>query len=124
MPCSQITCLSDDSDHDESQPVLPAESPPETAQPSKRRSLTSPRAPSLAEIRGKLGKLTNSLCGCARSAKRTSARSCFKQFHGGGVEALFQLVWQLKKLDKFDMDCKAGFEVSSNVNVCQIFALV
>ena len=56
---------------------------------------------------GQTGKLRNALCGCARHARRSSASSCFKQFHGEGMERVFQLVLKLHKLSKQDSDCQA-----------------
>lgn len=61
-----------------------------------------------ASIRASLGKLSNAVCFCARKAKRNGSMSCFKKFHGGGMEAVFQLRWNLCKLDKQDMDNEAG----------------
>ena len=59
-------------------------------------------------VRGNLGRLMGSQCACARASKSSS---CFKQFHGGGVDALFHLVWRLRGLDKQDMDNEACHRV-------------
>lgn len=57
----------------------------------------------LAKVRAALGKLANAQCACARAAK-FGTPSCFKQFHGGGMDAMFQLCWKLRKLSNHDMD--------------------
>ena len=65
------------------------------------------KSPVPSAVRARLGKLRNALCGCARHARRSSASSCFKQFHGEGMERVFQLVLKLHKLSKQDSDCQA-----------------
>lgn len=54
-----------------------------------------------------LNKLCQKLCVCARNSRNTAKSSCFRQFHGGGVEALYQLRLKLSKLSKQDCDNKA-----------------
>lgn len=60
-----------------------------------------------AKVRAALGKLVNANCKCSRAGKK-STPSCFKQFHGGGMDAIFQLCWRLRNLSKQDMDKEAS----------------
>ena len=92
--------LSDDDQHD----PRPAPAKPSHDQPAPGKT-SYVRPPS--ELRGHLGRLCRMLCLCARQSKSTSKHSCFRQFHGGGLEALFQLHVSLNKLSKQDKDAKA-----------------
>ena len=103
-----VTALSDDegvSPLQDSQvvPVVPAQ--PVVAR-QKRRLKSS--GPTVSDLRGKLGRLTNASCACARASRALAKQSCFKQFlQGGDMDKVFQLVWRLRSLDKQDMDNEA-----------------
>ena len=73
-------------------------------QPKQKRKL---KVFNPVAVKTSLGKLCQKLCACARKSKNTSKSSCFRQFHGGGQEALYQLRLQLSKLSKQDFDNKA-----------------
>ena len=96
----EVTALSDDEPVD---PGVVQPPPLQLAPVEKKKTKNNPCA---TQIRGRLGKLLNFQCTCARQAKGM-ALSCFKQFQGD-VESLFQLVWRLRNLDKQDMDNEAG----------------
>ena len=69
-----------------------------------------------AAVTARLGKLSISLCGCARQAKRKVASSCFRQFQGAGMDAILRLILDLNRLSKHDMDKKArGFKLQPNL---------
>lgn len=103
MPKGDLNVLSDD------EPIL------ETPEAKRQKLLdgSAKQSPAKvhanpASIRVSLGKLRNAICACVRQAKCNGSMSCFKKFHGGGMEAVFQLRWNLCKLDKQDMDNEAG----------------
>jgi len=60
-----------------------------------------------AKTRAALSRLVNAQCTCARAGKSRTP-SCFKQFHGGGMDAMFQLCWRLRQLSNHDMDRQAS----------------
>jgi hypothetical protein len=106
MPCNrQIAVLSDDECIAEDGNVgsnLRGECRPQLKRSNSKSNGLAPSA-----VRARLGKLSNALCGCARQARRSSAKSCFKQFGSEGMESVFQLVLKLQKLSKHDADCQA-----------------
>lgn len=113
--------LSDLSDDDADQPAVVV-GPGQPQEQAKAEVLQNKQC-SASAIRTRLGKLSSALCGCARHAKRTSAKSCFKQFHGGGMEAVFQLVWKFQKLAKFDMDCQVPLKSNLDTSLAAIYIL-
>ncbi len=98
---SDVSKLSDD----EPGQLVHAE-PVDEAKPAKKSS--GPRPVSIAEVRGKLGRLVRTLCACARQGKATTKHSCFAQFQGSGLDALLQLRCKLLRLEKQDMDNEVG----------------
>lgn len=100
-----VDTLSDD-DYDYA-PVVPAAVAATSSEcPPKKSCLKASVQPGF--LRARLARLTNQLCECARQNRATTKHSCYRQFHGSGLEALFQLCWALSKLDKQDMDVKVG----------------
>ena len=98
-----VDTLSDD----DYAPVVPAAVAATSSEcPPKKSCLKASVQPGF--LRGRLARLTNQLCECARQNRATTKHSCYRQFHGSGLEALFQLCWALSKLDKQDMDVKVG----------------
>eukprot|EP00435_Cladocopium_sp_Y103_P050310 s3758_g15.t1 len=90
-----VTALSDDEAVSPPQDlqVVPAAPAQPAGVPKKRKlDLDSPgaKASAVAELRGKLGKLSNALCACARAS--ASRQSCFKQFHGAGMDAVVKVL--------------------------------
>ena len=97
----ELTTLSDDEPLD---PGVAQPPPLQLAPVEKKKTKNNPCA---VQIRGRLGKLLNFQCTCARQAKGRASQSCFKQFQDH-IESVFQLVWKLRNLDKQDMDNEAG----------------
>lgn len=132
LPChdnmarkSPLTALSDDDGEDEGEReckrrrveydsdedgfhavVVKAEGAQEQSK-QKRKQKRERRVVNPVALKTSLTKLCQKLCVCARNSKNTRKSSCFRQFHGGGVEALYQLRLQLSKLSKQDCDNKA-----------------
>lgn len=73
-----------------------------------------------AAIRARLGKLSISLCGCARQAKRKGVSSCFRQFQGAGMDGILRLVLDLGRLSKHDMDKKVRGSKSQLISALQV----
>ena len=95
---------------DDEEPPVPAEAKSHTP------PIPKPLRMAPAAIRARLGKLSISLCGCARQAKRKMVSSCFRQFHGAGMDEILRLALDLYKLSKNDMDKKVrGFKLQSNL---------
>ena len=89
-------------------PAVPAQ-PAVAIQKKRKLESSEKKGPTVSDLRGKLGKLTNASCACARASRAVTKQSCFKQFQGGGMDGVFQLVWRLRSLDKQDMDNEACY---------------